>query len=367
MEELGRDLVARMLTAGEVGAGPTAQTHAMQPIVNHVVRMLTPTLPHDVTLDVEPGAFAPELSVRMEPIELQQVLLQLMLNARDAHHNMPGVIAIAMAMDQCNGDGQACHSCTRPVCGSHVRLQVRDEGTGMDTETLTRAFEPFFTTKAERQHAGLGLSIVQALTHKAGGHIRVSSAPRQGSVFEVLLPREAAADHEACASSASPAASSGSAGTSVGTSTNPSSCPPPCGMGEPRRRVWLVTPALQTALYLADQLQAHGIEARCFTDSTQCLRAFVVQPDGLDVLLAEHQLPHLTGPALVRAMVAVRPDLLCVLCTHPDQPAEEQDARAAGASVVLPKPFVLVDLLRAVLPDADALPAARQLSEASAP
>jgi CheY-like chemotaxis protein len=361
MEELGRDLVARMLTAGEVGVGPTAQAHAMQPIVDHVVRMLTPTLPHDVTLDVEPGAFTPELSVRMEPIELQQVLLQLVLNAREAHHNIPGVIAIAMAMDQCNGDGQACQSCTRPVCGSHVRLQVRDEGTGMDTETLTRAFEPFFTTKAAREHAGLGLSIVQALTHKAGGHIRVSSTPSQGSVFEILLPREAPANHEACSTAAHPATASAPA---CSTPRPPHDTP----AGEPRRRrVWLVTPALQTALYLADQLQSHGIEARCFTDSTQCLRAFVAQPDGLDVLLAEHQLPHLTGPALVRAMVAVRPDLLCVLCTHPDQPDEEQAARAAGASVVLPKPFVLVDLLRAVLPDASELPATHQFSEASAP
>ena len=77
MEELGRDLVARMLSKGEIGAGPTEQPHAMLPVVDHVVQMLTPTMPRDVALRVEAGAASADMAVRMTPIEMQQVVLQV--------------------------------------------------------------------------------------------------------------------------------------------------------------------------------------------------------------------------------------------------------------------------------------------------
>lgn len=333
MEELGRDLVARMLSKGEIGAGPTEQPHAMLPVVDHVVQMLTPTMPRDVALRVEAGAASADMAVRMTPIEMQQVVLQVVLNAREAQGEQPGVVAITI--DQCCSEGLACERCDRAICGSHVRLQVRDHGTGMDADTLARAFEPFFTTKTARRHAGLGLNIVQALTDKAGGQVRLHSTPERGTVCEILLPHAVAARAEPV-------------DIAPGPGTDPVDAPAAlCTRG---RRVWLVTANLPTGLYLADQLQSHGLEVRRFSDAAPCLEALRAQPDALDVLLIDNDLPQMAAPALIRRARALRPDLLCVLCTAPDQSSgHASEAREAGAQVVLPKPFVLLDLLRAVL------------------
>lgn len=333
MEELGRDLVARMLSKGEIGAGPTEQPHAMLPVVDHVVQMLKTSMPRDVALSVEAGAASADMAVRMTPIELQQVVLQVVLNAREALGTQPGVVAITI--DQCCSEGLACERCDRAICGSHVRLQVRDHGTGMDADTLARAFEPFFTTKTARRHAGLGLNIVRALTDKAGGQVRLHSTPERGTICEILLPHAAAACTE-------------SANIAPVQDTEPVDVP--AALDTRSRRVWLVTTSLPTELYLTDQLQSHGLEVRRFGDATPCLDALRAQPDALDVLLIDDGLPQVAAPALIRSARALRPDLLCVLCTAPDQPGgHANEAREAGARVVLPKPFVLLDLLQAVL------------------
>lgn len=332
MEELGRGMLARMLKEGEVGSGPTEQPHAMLPVVDHVVQMLTPTMPRDVTLNVETGEAAADMAVHMTPLEMQQVVLQLVLNAREAHGTQAGVVAIAI--DRCCGDGLACRQCERAVCGSHVRLQVRDSGPGMDADTLARAFEPFYTTKTARKHAGLGLSIVQALTHKAGGQVRLHSAPEQGTICEILLPR------------ATPAAPVATA------SPSPATTPAMQGVGSTAsgRRIWLVTPNVPTEFYLTDHLQGHGLDVRHFDSAKQCLSALTARPDAVDVLLVDDDLPEVAAPALIRRARALRPDLLCVLCSQPDQACgEAATACDTGAQVVLPKPFVLLDLLRAVL------------------
>jgi two-component system cell cycle sensor histidine kinase/response regulator CckA len=146
-------------------------------------RMLRRVMGHEVVLATRTG---PGLwPVRADPGQLEQVALNLALNARDA---MPEGGRLQLEAD--NAAVGAAQAASHPgiAPGDFVRLTVRDEGVGMDGPTLARAFDPFFTTKGE-QGTGLGLATVYGIVTQSGGFLEVTSAPGRGTTFEVYLPR----------------------------------------------------------------------------------------------------------------------------------------------------------------------------------
>ena len=153
-------------------------------VLGGVGNMLTRLIGEDVKLklDLEPGAGC----VRADPGQLEQVVMNLAVNARDA---MPegGSLSIRSARAElADGDAQA-FSGLEP--GPYVSICVADSGCGMDAETVPRIFEPFFTTKAEGEGTGLGLSTAYGIVRQNGGAILVKSELGEGTTFRVLLPR----------------------------------------------------------------------------------------------------------------------------------------------------------------------------------
>jgi hypothetical protein len=124
-------------------------------------------------------------NVRTDPAQFQQVLLNLVLNARDALRANGHIVVATENLEIKPGH----HRRTTDVPpGRYVTLSVTDNGTGMDAETQKHLFEPFFTTKPEGKGTGLGLALVYGVVQQSGGYITVRSAPLMGSTFEVLLP-----------------------------------------------------------------------------------------------------------------------------------------------------------------------------------
>ncbi|MDX6398539.1 MAG: hypothetical protein QOJ43_1947, partial [Gaiellaceae bacterium] len=159
------------------------QSLDLNEVVSELERLLQRVLGEHVVLQTQ---FAPGLwPVLADPGQLEQVLVNLALNAQDA---MPlgGRLTIQTSNVDLDDEGAARHPPAAP--GPHVRLAVSDMGVGMDREVAARAFEPFFTTKPKGEGTGLGLATVYGIVRDAGGSVQIASEPERGTTVEVHLP-----------------------------------------------------------------------------------------------------------------------------------------------------------------------------------
>ncbi|HTO92129.1 MAG TPA: PAS domain S-box protein [Candidatus Sulfotelmatobacter sp.] len=177
-------LLTRQLLAFSRRDVPSPQPLDLNVVVGEMDGMLRRLIGEDIELATE---LSPDpLVVRADRAQVEQVVLNLAVNARDA---LPegGRITLEVRGVELNEEGIPREP--RDHTSSHVLIAVRDNGCGMDEETLTHVFEPFYTTKSHGKGTGLGLSTVYGIVERSGGHVRVESTPGCGSSFFVYLPR----------------------------------------------------------------------------------------------------------------------------------------------------------------------------------
>ncbi len=191
-----REPVVVIRQAGEQAAALTQQLLAfsrrqiVQPrvldvnrVVSDLARMLQRVIGEDVDLRTDLAADIPH--VRADPRQIEQVLMNLAVNARDA---MPQGGTLRIETATVGLDAQQVRFLPGAPAGCYVRLAVSDSGCGMDEATRARIFEPFFTTKEIGKGTGLGLATVYGIVKQADGHLHVSSEPGRGTAFQVYLP-----------------------------------------------------------------------------------------------------------------------------------------------------------------------------------
>jgi CheY-like chemotaxis protein len=325
-EDPRREDLLAIRDAGERAATLTRQLLAfsrrqvLQPRViglNQVVAGMGKLLPRligeDIRLDL---ALAPDLaSVSADPGQIEQVILNLAVNARDA---MPdgGRLTIATA----NAVLDAVFAARNPIVqtGTYVRLSVTDTGQGMDEETLARVFEPFFTTKGPGKGTGLGLATVYGIVKQSGGYIFVRSQPGEGTTFDVYLPAVPPSAEE------------------------PTSAPPPDQPGEGSETILLAEDDAAVRSLARRALEQYGYRVLEAANGREAVDLMRQHQNEIDLLLTDIVMPEMSGRRSAEHNLQTRPDIKVLFMSGyagPDQP----DGRA-----MVQKPFTPESLARRV-------------------
>ncbi len=286
-------------------------------LIGNLVRLLPPLIGDDLTLVT---VLSPSVGmVRADPGHLEQVILNLVINARDA---MPdgGRLTIGTANEQIT-DYDLRASPELPP-GHYVMITVRDTGTGIDPETLPSIFEPFFTTKEEGRGLGLGLATVYGIVKQCEGHVDVESAPGRGTTVRVYLPMARAE----------------SGGSAVATTK---------GSGI----VLLVEDELPLRLFAKAALEEQGYRVLEAGHGWEALMRLSEFDGAVSLVIADVMMPEMGGSELARRLAVERPGLpILFLSGYTD---DELTLRGLGPpSAFVQKPFtpdVLARRVREVL------------------
>jgi PAS domain S-box-containing protein len=252
-----------------------------------------------------------------DPSQLQNAILNLALNARDA---MPGGGTMTLATQAVELDADTITEQQLGVAsGSYVVLTVKDTGVGMDAETQQRVFEPFFTTKEGHGGTGLGMAAVYGTVRNHKGAIRIDSELGRGTVVTVFLPASRA-----------------------GTPARPDT-----GQLAPmilQGRIVLVEDEPRLRKVTCEMLEMLGCQVVAFADGASALRYQQEHRDAIDLVLLDMVMPELSGSETFSALRAVDPQLAVVIMSGYSQDGGAQALIDAGAVGFLQKPFGMAEL-----------------------
>ncbi len=276
----------------------------VRPLVLDALKFLQSTLPAGVV--VETDLAGGDETVRADPTQLHQVLINLATNASHAM-NGRGRLQISTRIIPAGGDAP-----TELLSARCVVLTVKDNGVGMDEATRRRIFEPFFTTKAPGEGTGLGLAVVHGIVKNNGGVIQVTSSPGAGAEFRVYLP---------------------ATGGAVETSEATLRTSVLRGNGE---RILVAEDNEAVRNYLRELLAGLGYQTTCCNSAEDALSAFERSPTEYAALVTDLSMRGMTGLELLKAARAIRPGLPAVVLTgYFNADAAERGARAADYELLL--------------------------------
>lgn len=289
-------------------------------IVHSVCRMLERLLGEDIHIHT---ALAPDLGrTKADPSQLDQVLINLAINARDA---MPRGGVLSFKTSNLTFGDHRPPELVDLKPGAYVRLQVADTGTGMDPATLSHIFEPFFTTKDPGQGTGLGLSTVYGIVKQSGGHVMAESTPGHGAKISIYLPRDLAA-------SASPSLE------------QPSRMLPP----STGHTILLVEDDPGVRRLASEMLESQGFRVLAAANGNEAIKLCREFSGEIHLLLTDVVMPGLNGHELARAIQQFRPRLQTLYMTGYAEETMVRHGLGKPEARLLHKPFTPHALIQSV-------------------
>ena len=284
----------------------------MNEVVAGMIRMFSRVIGENIEMAFLPGG---NLSrVKADPAQIEQVLLNLVVNARDA---MPdgGRLTIETSNVVLDRGYAATHASVEP--GSYVMLSVTDTGCGMDDKTKSRIFEPFFTTKGPGKGTGLGLATVYGVVKQSGGYVYVYSEVNHGTTFKIYLP-QVHAEPDKLASDTDPR------GHARGTET-----------------ILFVEDEQSVRDLVREFLGATGYCVLEAADGLQAQKVAASHPGPIHLLVTDVVMPHLSGPELATQLAKQRPEIKVLFISGYTDDTVFRHGVLEGGVAFLQKPFNL--------------------------
>lgn len=321
----GRDTIRQILTFSRKGEHKTKVLHLI-PLLREMAKMLRASLP--ATIEISLNIISDRDAVRADPTQIQQVMMNLCANAKDAMSAAGGLLEITLEERRLNSLPELG---MRP--GRYVVLKVRDTGEGINETLKRRIFEPFFTTKEPGKGTGMGLALVYSIIRGINGSIDVEGKPGKGSVFTIYLP---SVQHRParCASA--------------------SSSELPLYRGS--ESILFVDDEENQVELAKRTLESLGYTVTAFTNSTEALELFCQDPGGFDLVITDQMMPLMSGTTLAKHMLAVRNDMPIIVVTGYSETVSPRTAHACGIREFAMKPLVkreLAETVRRVLDQPD--------------
>ena len=302
----GLNLTQHMLTTSRAAA-PAPMSLDLNAVIAAVVRTLAPLLGDQIQVALE---LDPRLGrVRVNMGQVEQTLMNLLLNARDA---MPSGGRVTIE----TGNVDLEQSPTGALRSAMVR--ITDTGCGMDDATLSRAFEPYFTTKAPGRGTGLGLATVFAFVSQSGGHVEATSEVGQGSTFTVYLPRHDAGDE------------------------------PPAEAPVPAATVLVLEPEPGVRDLIAEILELHGYHVLSARDLDEALAASTGHQGPIELVIADLLLPGVAGDGVLQRLGPYRASARVLYLSGDLEDSVEDYRGLSPGRGFLHKPFTVDALVQKV-------------------
>jgi CheY-like chemotaxis protein len=309
----GSDLARQLLAFGRK-QGLTIRPLDLNAVLEDTSHMLARLIGEGVRLELRTATEACPLEA--DRVQLEQVLINLAVNARDAMSGR-GTMTVALDRVVLNED-------TPDLArGTYARLVVRDTGCGMDEATRERIFEPFFTTKGPGKGSGLGLSTVYGIVRQLGGHVGVESAPRQGTTFTVHLP---------ATTKPLPAARE----------------PVVAAPARAHETVLLVEDDRAVRSVVESVLRRHGYEVLEACGPREALAAAHTHVGTIDLVLSDVIMPEMSGPEMVRLLAERHPATRAVYLSGYSAESLMKDGVLEPRFSLVQKPVAAHELLSAV-------------------
>ena len=308
----GRELVRQMLIFSRKSE-QEKEPLRLGGLVKEATKLLRASIPSTISIRVKSGRTSD--FILADPVQIQQVLMNLCTNAAYAMREKGGTLTIEVS------------DCDMPPTdemgpGPYLRLVVRDTGAGIPADVVDKIFDPFFTTKPEGEGTGLGLSVVHGIVDQHDGHIAVESTPGEGSAFTVYFPKIEKQPE-------------------VKTVDDKSI---PTG----HERILFIDDEKALVDVGQNMLTKLGYRVKSKTDSREALAIFRLDPSQFDLVITDQTMPGLTGVEFAKEVLALRPDMPVILCTGFSHTVDERTSRAAGIKAFVMKPLTKREIARTI-------------------
>ena len=315
--ERSKDLVKQILTFSRQQEQEKKPVSAI-PIIKEAMKLLRSSIPS--TIEIRQEYSIEQDTIMADPTQIHQVLMNLCTNSVHAMHERAGVLEVKLRQREIPatdfGHGQNHKE------GSYLEITVSDTGDGIDPAIKDKIFDPFFTTKGLGEGTGLGLSVVYGIVNDHSGIISMESEVGKGTIFTIFLPLII----EDCKQEGQTMIS----------------------VEEGKGCILYVDDEEPIANLAREMLSSLGYDVAVRFSALDALGAFRAHPTRFDLVITDMTMPHMTGAALAKELLKIRPDMPIILTTGFSEQINEEEAKKIGVRDFLMKPVSISDLSQAV-------------------